>query len=69
MPEHFHYHESLTGIMGQEPSGDLNSSAEMQINQNKFLLLGIFPAAWEEALLKKTRPTQPPFYRRSSKHN
>lgn len=25
----------------------------MQTNQNKFLPLGIFPAAWEEALSKK----------------
>lgn len=54
MPELFHYRENLTEIMEQEPSGNLNSSAEIQINQNKFSLLGIFPAAWVEALLKKT---------------
>lgn len=45
MPELFHYRENLTEITEQEPSGNLNSSAEMQINQNKFLPLGIFPAA------------------------
>lgn len=54
MPELFHYRENLTEITEQEHSGNLNSSAEMQINQNKFLPLGIFPAAWEEALLRKT---------------
>lgn len=45
MPELFHYHENLTETMEQGPSSNLKFSAEMQINQNEFLLLDIFSAS------------------------
>lgn len=53
MPELFHYHENLTEIMKQGPSGNLKFSAEMQINQNEFLLLDIFSAGLGGSSIEK----------------